>query len=53
MADELAKQLAEQIAAAKRAMFGTQQPSPGKILLMVKGDVKVESSDPRVEVRRG
>lgn len=50
MADELAKKIAE----AKANMFGTtQRPSGGKILLLVKGDAKVESSDPRVEVRNG
>lgn len=49
MADELAEQIAE----AKKLMFGTQPPPGGKVLLLVKGDAKVESSEPRVEVRKG
>ena len=48
MADELAKKLAE----AREKMFGNQQPSGGKIVLLVKGDARVESSDKRVEVRK-
>ena len=48
MADELAKKLAE----AKAKMFGSQPPSGSKIVLLVKGEVRVESSDPRVEVRK-
>ena len=48
MADELAKALAE----ATKKMFGNLQPSGGKIILLVKGDARVESSDPKVEVRK-
>ena len=48
MADELAKKIAE----AKAKMFGSQQPSEGKIVLLFKGDGKVQSSDPRVQVRK-
>jgi len=48
MADELANKLAE----AKKKMFGNQQPSGGKVVLLVKGDAKVESSDKRVQVRK-
>ena len=47
MADELAERIAE----AKKAMFGTQPPSGGKVLLLVKGQAKVTCSDPKVEVR--
>lgn len=46
--DELAKKLAE----AKEKMFGAQQPSGGKIVLLVSGDARVESTDPKVEVRK-
>ena len=49
MADELAKKLAE----AKEKMFGGRQPSGGKIVLLVKGDARVETSDKRIEVRKG
>jgi len=48
MDDELAKKIAE----AKKKMFGDLQPSGGKIVLLVKGDARVESSDPKVEVRK-
>ncbi len=49
MADnELAKKLAN----AKKMMFGNLQPSGGKIVLLVKGEARVESSDKKVEVRR-
>ncbi len=48
MADELAKKIAE----AKAKMFGSQQPSEGKIVLLFKGEARVRSSDPRVEVRK-
>lgn len=48
MADELAEQIAE----AKKKMFGTQPPSGGKVLLLVSGEAKVASTDPRVEVRK-
>ena len=48
MDDELAKMIAE----AKKKMFGDLQPSGGKIVLLVKGDARVESSDPKVEVRK-
>ncbi len=47
MADELAKKIAE----AKKKMFGALQPS-GKIILLVKGDAVVKSSNPKVEVRK-
>jgi len=47
MADELAKKIAE----AKKKMFGDLQPSV-KIVLLVKGDAEVKSSDPKVEVRK-
>ena len=47
MADEMAEQLAE----AKKKMFGAPQPS-GKIIVLVKGDALIESKDPRVEVRQ-
>ena len=46
--DELAKKIAE----AKKKMFGNLQPSGGKIVLLFKGDVRVESSNPNVEVRK-
>lgn len=48
MADELAKKIAE----AKKKMFGDLQASGGKTVLLVKGDARVESSDPKVEVRK-
>ncbi len=48
MADELAKRIAE----AKKKMLGDQQPSGGKIVLLFKGDARVECSDKRVEVRK-
>lgn len=48
MADELAKKIAE----AKKKMFGDLQPSSGKTVLLFKGDARVESSDPKVEVRK-
>jgi len=47
MADEMAKKLAE----AKKKMLGAQQPS-GKIIILVKGDAVIKSSDPKVEVRQ-
>lgn len=46
--DELAKKIAE----AKEKMFGDLQPSGGKILLLFKGEGRVESSDSKVEVRK-
>ena len=49
MADE---EMAKKLAEAKKKMFGNQQPSSGKILLMFKGDVRVESKDPNVQVRK-
>jgi len=49
MADELAKKLAE----ARKKMFGTLQPSGGKTIVLVRGDARVESSDPNVQVRKG
>ena len=48
MADELAQKLAE----AKEKMFGTLQPYGGSVVLLVSGDVKVESSDKKIEVRK-
>lgn len=48
MADD---ELAQKIAAAKKKMFGDLQPS-GKILLQFRGDARVESSDPKVQVRK-
>ena len=48
MADELAKKLAE----AKKKMFGTLQPSGGKSVILVAGDVRVESSDKKIEIRK-
>ena len=49
MADnELAKKIAE----AKKKMFGNLLPSSGKIVLLVKGDARVESSDPKVKVMK-
>ena len=48
MSDELAKKLAE----AKKKMFGGMQPSGGKTLIIVKGDARVESKTPNVEVRK-
>ena len=48
MADEVAEKIAE----AKKKMFGNQQSYGGKIVLLVKGDARVESSDPKVEVRK-
>lgn len=48
MADELAQKIAE----AKKKMFGNLQPYSGKTILLVKGDARVESSDPKVEVRK-
>jgi len=47
MADELAEKLAE----AKKKMFGAQQSS-GKTIILVKGDARIESKDPKVEVRK-
>ncbi len=47
MADELAKKIAE----AKAKMLGSQQPS-GKIVLLFKGEARVQSSDPKVQVRK-
>lgn len=47
MADELAEKIAE----AKAKMLGAQQPS-GKIIILVKGDARIESTDPKVEVRQ-
>jgi len=46
--DELAKKIAE----AKAKMFGNLQPSGGKSILIVSGDVKVESPDKKVVVRK-
>ena len=48
MSDELAKKLAE----AKKKMFGNFQPSSGKTVLLVSGDVKVESSDKKIDIRK-
>jgi len=48
MADELATKIAE----AKTKMFGSQQPSGSKIVLLFKGEARVQSSDPRVQVRK-
>ena len=48
MSDELAKKIAE----AEEKMFGSQQPSGGKIVLIVKGDARVESSNPNITVRK-
>jgi len=47
MADELAKKLAE----AKKKMLGAQQPS-GRIIILVKGDALIKSTDSKVEVRK-
>ena len=49
MADELAKALAE----AKKKMFGNLQPSGGKVLLLATGDARIESTDPKIQVRKG
>lgn len=46
MADELAKALAE----AKKKMFGNE-PSGGKIVILFKGDARIESKDSKVEVQ--
>ena len=48
MADELAKKLAE----AKKKMFGDQQGSGGKSVLLVRGESVVKTNDPKVEVRK-
>jgi len=48
MADELAKKIAE----AKEKMLGSLQPYGGKTLIIVKGEARVESKDPKVEVRK-
>jgi len=49
MADnELAKKIAE----AKKKMFGDLQPYGGTTILLVKGNARVESSDPKIEVRK-
>ena len=48
MSDELAKKIAE----AKAKMFGNQQPSGGKIIVLVKGEGRIESRDKNVEVRK-
>ncbi|GAI57147.1 unnamed protein product [marine sediment metagenome] len=47
MADKMAEKLAE----AKKKMFGAQQPS-GKVIILVKGDALIKSTDPKVEVRK-
>ena len=47
MADGVVEKLAE----AKRKMFGTLQTS-GKILLVVKGNAEVKTSDPKVQITR-
>lgn len=49
MADELAQKLAD----AKARMFGDLQPSGGKTILIVSGEVDVKSGDKKVEVRKG
>ena len=48
MSDELAKKLAE----AKKKMFGNFQPYSGNVVLLVSGDVRVESSDKKIEIRK-
>ena len=48
MSDELAKKLAE----AKKKMFGNLQPHSGKTVLLVSGDVKVESADKKIDIRK-
>jgi len=48
MADELAKKLAE----AREKMFGKQQPSGGKTLVLFKGEASFTSPDKNVEIRK-
>lgn len=48
MADELAEKIAE----AKKKMFGDQQPSGGKTLLLVSGEGLVESQDKKLEIQK-
>jgi len=47
MANELAKALAE----AKKKMIGNLQPSGGKVIVFVKGEIHLESLSKNVEVR--
>ena len=48
MADELAKKLAE----ARKEMFGKQQPSSRKTLVLFKGEASFTSPDKNVEIRK-
>lgn len=45
-------ELAKKIAEAKKKMFGNLQSSGGKIIVLVRGDARVESPDKKVEVRK-
>ena len=45
-------ELAQKIAEAKKKMFGDLQPSGGKVVLLFKGEAKVETSSPNVEIRK-
>ena len=48
MADELAKKLAE----ARKKMFGNQQPSGGKTIVLVRGEADFTSPNKNVEIRK-
>ena len=48
MSDEFAVKLAE----AKKSMFGAQAPLSGKTVLSVTGEVKVESADRKIDIRK-
>ncbi len=46
--DELAKKIAE----ARKKMFGSVQPSGGKTKVIVTGEAKVTSTDPKVVIEQ-
>lgn len=48
----MADVLAEKIAEAKKKMFGDLEPMGSTVVLMVKGEAEVQSSDRKVEVRK-
>ena len=48
----MADTVAEKIAEAQQAMFGNMTPTSGKIIMLVKGDVIIESQDGQLEIRK-
>jgi len=45
-------ELAQKIAEAQKKMLGDLEASGGKIILLVKGEAQVKSSDPKVDIRK-